>query len=103
MDSINFLSENRQYWTFGGLGDFVLTRGAIVAKKPQDFGIKEVRPYQGEDIAWRLFYIETAGGHGDSKSQLTLSKAKRSIRKNHFERPWIGGIDTAIKNYGNYT
>jgi len=43
-DSIDFLADNRELWTFGGLGSFVLTPGAIVAKEPARFGIANMRP-----------------------------------------------------------
>ncbi|MDL0421877.1 radical SAM protein [Caldibacillus thermoamylovorans] len=94
MDSVNFLKENREYWTFGGLGEFVLTRGAIVAQKPDEFKITNVRGLKGEDVSWRLKFDDTTGGHGEEQNKKRINKAKDSLRLNHLERPWLGGIDT---------
>ncbi|MEX3716005.1 radical SAM protein [Cytobacillus horneckiae] len=92
MDSVNFLYENKHNWTFGGLGTFVLTKGAIVAQKPKDFGISNVKSYKGDDIAWQLYYTNTVGGYDEDEE--ILVKGKGSLRKNHFERPWVGGVDS---------
>jgi len=94
MDSVNFLRENREYWTFGGLGQFVLTRGAIVAQKPEEFKIANVRGIEGEDISWRLKFDDITGGHGGEQNKKEINKAKDFLRLNHLERPWLGEIDT---------
>ena len=43
-----FLRDHIDDWTLAGIGDFVMTPGAIVAKRPADFGIHATRP-----IRWR--------------------------------------------------
>lgn len=96
MNSIEFLKENRNYWTFGGLGRFILTKGAIVAKEPERFEIEDVRPYEGEDIAWRLYYKQKneTNTSGSNEANQKIKEAQSPLSGNHFDRPWVGGIDT---------
>lgn len=92
MDSVRFLEDYRDLWTFGGLGEFVLTRGAIVAKRPQDFGLKEVTPYKGQDIWWELYYKEDNLLTDEQINQ--LRDRKNALDVIDFDRPWLGGVDT---------
>ncbi|MDF9841709.1 MULTISPECIES: radical SAM protein [unclassified Paenibacillus] len=97
LSSVDFLQENTRHWTFGGLGQFVLTKGAIIAKEPERFNILGVRPFEGEDVAWRLHYSEpedllAASSRCGSKE---LTEAKASLRGGLLDRPWVGGVDTA--------
>ncbi|MET0426105.1 MAG: radical SAM protein, partial [Actinoplanes sp.] len=57
-ESIDFLMQNRDLWTFGGLGRFTLTSGSIVARRPADFGVSNIRPLPGSDIQRVLQYDE---------------------------------------------
>ena len=43
MDSIEFLNRMRAHWVFGGLGEFQLTAGSMIAKEPERFGITHLR------------------------------------------------------------
>lgn len=96
IDSVKFLEENRNYWTFGGLGNFILTKGAIIAKKPSDFELVDVRPFIGEDIVWQMYYVDTTKGHGNNEKQdEILNKEKALLNGGHLNRPWLGGVDTA--------
>ena len=54
LDSIDFLSTTLDQWTFGGLGDFVLTPGAIVAKQPERFGMSNVRRRERRHVGMLL-------------------------------------------------
>ncbi|WP_187355436.1 B12-binding domain-containing radical SAM protein [Paenibacillus tengchongensis] len=96
LSSTAVLEQIREYWTFGGLGHFILTKGAIVAREPDRFGITGVRPYEGEDIAWRLHYkdqddlLEHLSRYGSKE----LTQAKAALTVNHFDRPWVGGVDS---------
>ena len=56
MDSVRFLESNRNCWTFGGLGKFVLTPGAQVALHPERFGIHSLHARAGDDIVTHLEY-----------------------------------------------
>jgi anaerobic magnesium-protoporphyrin IX monomethyl ester cyclase len=91
MDSIRFLLDNRGQWTFGGLGDFTLTSGAIVARQPERFGISNVRPIPGSGIARTLDYDEPVSQH--AKAQVATAKA--GLGATRHPRPWLGGVDTA--------
>ncbi|WP_169834329.1 radical SAM protein [Paenibacillus donghaensis] len=97
LSSVDFLQHNSRHWTFGGLGQFVLTKGAIIAKEPERFGILDIRPFEGEDIAWRLYYSEQKHLLANSSrcGSKELTQAKASLRANQFDRPWVGGVDTA--------
>ena len=91
MDSVRFLESNRNCWTFGGLGKFVLTPGAQVALHPERFGIHSLHARAGDDIVTHLEY-EDPTGHGHASPELEKRKAQLSACD--FDRPWLGGIDT---------
>ncbi|WP_432842740.1 B12-binding domain-containing radical SAM protein [Dactylosporangium sp. CA-092794] len=91
MDTIRFLRDHRHLWTFGGLGEFVLTPGAIVAKRPERFGIANLRPLEGADIARVLQYDEPI----TEAAAAEVLAAKNEIYMGHYERPWVGATDTA--------
>ncbi|GHG47836.1 B12-binding domain-containing radical SAM protein [Streptomyces griseocarneus] len=94
MESINFLREHRDKWTFGGLGTFMLTAGAIVAKQPERFGLRDVMPYPDHDIARALDYDEVDGGLSE-RELVAVEEAKATLTGNHLGRPWVGGTDCA--------
>jgi hypothetical protein len=89
-ESIDFLTENADLWTFGGLGDFVLTSGAIVAKQPERFGVTGVEPPPDSDIAHVLRYTEPIS----QSARADVARAKRALPAGQYDRPWAGGIDT---------
>jgi radical SAM family protein len=91
MESIDFLLENRDYWTVGGMGEFILTAGAIVARQPERFGITDVRPHPDDDIVSVLQYDDPTQSQ---QTKQALHQAKQKLRRWHFQRPWLGGIDT---------
>jgi anaerobic magnesium-protoporphyrin IX monomethyl ester cyclase len=89
-DSIDFLTETRDLWVFGGLGEFILTSGAIVAKDPARFGISNVRPAESEGVARSLNYDEPVS----QAARAAVEREKRRLRSGHYQRPWLGGTDT---------
>jgi hypothetical protein len=92
-----FLRDNRADWTLAGIGDFVLTPGAIVAKHPADFGIHAVCSVEGDDIVRLLAWVDAQGtvhGPGDMRSPAIDAIADQVIPR-FDERPFVGGIDTA--------
>jgi radical SAM superfamily enzyme YgiQ (UPF0313 family) len=89
-ESIDFLTDNRELWAFGGLGEFVLTPGAIVAKDPARFGISNVRPDKSEGVARALDYDEPIS----AAARDAVKREKRRLRSGHYERPWLSGTDT---------
>lgn len=91
-DSISFLRGIRDQWTFGGLGSFDLTAGAIVAKHPERFGITGVAPQPGTDIHRILRYDSPVRWSDQERS--TVRQGKLALAANEFDRPWVGGTDT---------
>lgn len=91
LESINFLKRNREYWTFGGMGEFLLTAGSMIAKEPSKYGITDVAPRDGDDILSILNFRDTAQTK-EQKDAVTHQRA--SLQSWPFARPWLGGIDT---------
>jgi anaerobic magnesium-protoporphyrin IX monomethyl ester cyclase len=91
-ESIAFLERHRDLWTFGGLGTFILTAGAIVARDPERFGVSDVRGRADDDILRSLQF--------DAQPRLTededekLDAGARRLRAGALPRPWLGGVDT---------
>jgi hypothetical protein len=91
MDTMRFLQDNRDLWTYGGVGDFVLTSGAIVAKQPARFGIDNVRPIPDADIHRVLLYDDPAAAGVDRQQ---LEQAKAALDCCDYQRPWMTATDT---------
>ena len=89
LESIAFLDEHRAHWNIAGLGQFTLTPGAIVALRPQDFGIVEHGPHAGDDIARVLRYRD--GSPKTAEESENVERAKRRLDAQHFDRPFAGG------------
>ncbi|MBL0385146.1 B12-binding domain-containing radical SAM protein [Tumebacillus sp. ITR2] len=92
-ESIDFLMETRSQWTFGGLGRFMLTQGAIVAKQPEEFGVTEVGAYQNEDVPRSLHYLHPEKRTKEEEDALDLLKSK--MMTYDLDRPWVGGVDAS--------
>jgi anaerobic magnesium-protoporphyrin IX monomethyl ester cyclase len=95
--TFEFLLENRDFWTVAGIGDFVLTPGAIVAKRFREFGIQWVGPKPGDDIVRSLCWIDEDGhrrGIGEARNS-SISDFAKSVSRFTFTRPFVGGIDSA--------
>jgi radical SAM superfamily enzyme YgiQ (UPF0313 family) len=90
--TIDFLLDNRDLWTFGGLGDFTLTAGAIVAKQPDRFGVTDVAPLPGADISWTLGYTEPVSQA--AREEVALAKVRSGLADDRYERPWVGATDS---------
>lgn len=108
MDSIRLLEELREHWVFGGLGEFELTAGAIVAKQPERFGLISVNVRPADDIHAFLDFREQT----PSKTEEEIREIeRRSIELRHpfeLERPFACGTDTAhsyfyLSRYGKET
>jgi hypothetical protein len=96
-ETFAFLRRYSDYWTLAGIGDFVLTQGAIVAKRPKDFGITEIHPLAGDDIWRSLYWVDGEGQrHGlEQERSPELNRIARSIARFVDDRPFVGGIDSA--------
>ena len=104
MESISYLKRTCSHWTVGGLGDFVLTPGAIVAQRPSDFNITNVRPFVGNDINRCLNFDELPGAAKTGEETLAIEEAKKELERAEFGRPFAGGTDSAhsIFYYSEY-
>jgi len=89
-ESIDFLTANRDLWTFGGLGQFMLTSGSIVAKQPERFGVTGIRPLPGSDIERVLLYDEPVS----EAARAELATATARSFEAPYPRPWLGSVDT---------
>ena len=91
LESVAFLDLHRENWTVAGLGDFILTPGAIVAMRPGDFGIVEHGPHANDDIARILRFREATPITAAERE--TIEASKKTLSRQNFDRPFAGGID----------
>ena len=92
LDSVRFLAGLREQWTFGGLGSFDLTSGAIIAKQPERFGIRDAAPRPGTDIHRLLQYTPPVVWSAAQREE--VRRRKLALQSAEFDRPWVGGTDT---------
>jgi anaerobic magnesium-protoporphyrin IX monomethyl ester cyclase len=92
LESVAFLEAHRDKWVVAGLGEFVLTPGAIVAMRPADFGIVECGAHTDDDIARVLRFREASPVSAEEREVIAASK--RTLTRQNFDRPFAGGIDT---------
>ncbi|MCD0484760.1 radical SAM protein [Streptacidiphilus sp. ASG 303] len=93
-----FLHEHRDLWTTAGIGVFSLTPGSIVAKQPDRFGIELLPPSPSDDIHRYLPWRERGSGaeHWPESSDARIPREHADrIRRGPFDRPFVGGIDSA--------
>ncbi len=97
-ETVKFIREHDEYWAMGGMGTFLLTGTAIIAKNPEAFGI-EVVETEDADIQRALAY--RVKQKNDSESKLVLiedSDASFNEDGGVFPpvlgRPWASGTDT---------
>lgn len=96
LSTYDFLGRHDHLWTIAGIDDFVLTKGSIVAKAPQDFGIAKLVKCDGDDIVRSLIWVDHTGQINGPGTQRTeeIEKAARQLRRFHDDRPFVGGIDS---------
>jgi anaerobic magnesium-protoporphyrin IX monomethyl ester cyclase len=89
-----FLELNQEYWSSGGLGTFVLTGTALVAKNPAKFNLTLIEP-QNADIV-RALGFQTA----QNQTQMVSAEESDSsfdkcgdLFPSVYGRPWAGGTD----------
>jgi len=93
MDSINFLVDNQENWDIGGLGTFVLTSESIVAKRPEAYGLYDVRRKEGHDSCTTpLYSTKTPFITEEDDKELDRLIGER-LPGNPAGRPFAGGGD----------
>lgn len=96
LETYRFLLRQSDLWTICGIGDFVLTPGAIVAREPALFGVREHGEYAGEDIVRALWWIGADGrvrGSGSARTPRVRELA-RLVHAPFGDRPFVGGVDS---------
>ncbi len=94
-DTIRFLTDNRHLWTFGGLGEFGLTSGSIVARQPDRFGITNLRPLRDDDDFVRVLRYDDPTEQ-PSYADPEVAAARTQLSNDHcLGRPWVGATDSA--------
>ena len=95
----HFVHEHQEHWSAGGIGTFLLTGTAMVAKDPVRFGVRLV---EREDVdVLRALAYETDRDSRDEESKAMLTEDRDasfdstgSIFPKILGRPWAGGTDT---------
>jgi hypothetical protein len=95
--TFEFLLQNRDSWTLAGIGDFILTPGAIVAKQFANFGIQSVAAFNGDDIVRSLYWVDGDGHpHYDGgRREPIVQRLSEAVLNFVDDRPFVGGIDSA--------
>ena len=94
--TLEFISDNQEYWSGGGYGSFLLTGTAIVAKNPQKFGIKLIETADVDSVRALAYQV----GEEADRPTLSVEESDASfdnsgnIFPNTMGRPWAGGIDS---------
>jgi hypothetical protein len=104
--TIDFIQNNRSYWSAGGIGTFVLTGTAMIARNPERFGIT-LRQTRNADIGRCLDYSIENSGKGQERTAEECDSSfddTRGIFPAVLGRPWAGGTDTlhSMIYYTNY-
>jgi len=94
-ETISFLRSQVNNFTILGMGNFVLTPGAIIAREPERFGIASVID-DDADIVRRLRWRDASEIARNGNENATFARAASTefgVAK--LPRPFVGGIDTA--------
>jgi radical SAM superfamily enzyme YgiQ (UPF0313 family) len=94
--TFEFIRDNREYWSVGGVGTFVLSGTSIVAKNPDKFGITILETKDVDirrSVAYRI--------DGESEKEMARNEEANGafgdhagVFPVHLLRPWAGGTDT---------
>jgi anaerobic magnesium-protoporphyrin IX monomethyl ester cyclase len=95
----HFIREHQEHWSTGGLGSFLLTGTAIVAKDPARFGVRLVEREDADVLRALAYELDQDARDEESKAMLTedrdasFDSTGRTFPK-VLGRPWAGGTDT---------
>jgi anaerobic magnesium-protoporphyrin IX monomethyl ester cyclase len=95
-DTTQFVQLHKDDWSAGGIGKFVLTGTALVAKNPEKFGVSLIEP-RNADIVRVLGHQATRDGE---RQVLSAEEGDDSFDETGglfphvFPRPWAGGTDS---------
>lgn len=96
LETLAFLRRQRQSLGLFILGEFGLTHGALVAQRPEDFGIDKIWQLEGDELGLGLFHSMK----DPSKSELDRERIddeldRLSSRWLLRRYPWAGAVSTA--------
>jgi hypothetical protein len=95
-ETFKFVEDNREYWSTGGVGKFMLTGTSMIAQNPQKFGISLIE-IEGADVARTIAYKTDSE---TSREILHTEDGDVSFDDNRGafpevpDRPWAGGTDS---------
>jgi hypothetical protein len=95
----NFVREHEEHWSAGGIGTFLLTGTAMVAKDPARFGVRLIER-EDADILRALAYEANEDSRDEESKAMLIEDRDDSFDSNGsifpkvLGRPWAGGTDT---------
>jgi len=95
----SFVREHQEHWSAGGIGTFLLTGTAIVAKDPARFGVRLVEREDVDVLRALAYEMDQDSRDEESKAMLTEDRdasfdSKGRIFPQVMGRPWAGGTDS---------
>lgn len=96
LETMQFITQHDSYWATGGMGTFLLTGTAIIAKDPARFGLTTY-PTQDCDVGRSVAYkIDAETGQRMTLAEESDASFNESggIFPHVMGRPWAGGTDT---------
>jgi hypothetical protein len=96
MATLRFLDKQAPHVAAFIVGQFELTHGSRVARKPTHFGLREIWSVQGDALGTALFFAERKPSKRD-RERLHLEQALDSLASGWLLRsyPWAGSLSTA--------
>jgi anaerobic magnesium-protoporphyrin IX monomethyl ester cyclase len=94
-----FVREHDDHWSTGGIGTFLLTGTAIVAKDPGRFGVRLIEKHDIDVLRAPAYELENDARAEESKTMLTEDRDASfdehgGIFPQTLGRPWAGGTDS---------
>lgn len=98
-ETYTFLLKHHDLWTIAGIGEFVLTRGSIVARQPEHFGVALHEHPACDDIErWIPWSAIGPSSEVPLLSQLdaemAITRLAQKVMRFVDDRPFVGGIDS---------
>ncbi|HEX3552543.1 MAG TPA: radical SAM protein [Thermoanaerobaculia bacterium] len=98
-ESHQFVKDHEAYWSAGGMGTFLLTGTAIVAKEPARFGIRLIETREMDIVRAITYEMIDQDAEDNRKAMLTEDRdasfeSDGGVFPVVFNRPWAGGTDT---------
>lgn len=95
-ETFEFIQNNKDYWSTGGMGAFLLTGTSIIAKDPEKFGIRLIET-EDADVARAIAY--KLDKENDREVLLTEDSdasfdGDGGVFPHVLGRPWAGGTDS---------